>query len=50
MYLGIDLGTGTLKAAIFDAAGTCVMPSEGIFCKVLRGGTIKAGDSIEEDA
>lgn len=27
--------------------GTCVMPKEGIFTRVLRGGVIKAGDDIE---
>lgn len=26
--------------------GTCVMPKEGIFTKVLKGGTVKAGDTI----
>ena len=26
--------------------GTCVMPTEGIFTVVLRGGIIKPGDSI----
>lgn len=33
--------------AIFYAAGDCVMPKEGIFAKVLRGGTVKVGDRIE---
>ncbi|MDR3216533.1 MAG: MOSC domain-containing protein [Clostridiaceae bacterium] len=28
-------------------SGTCIMPKEGIFTKVLRGGVIKAGDTIE---
>ncbi len=32
---------------IFQAVGKCVMPKEGIFCKVIKGGTIKPGDSIE---
>lgn len=32
---------------IFQAVGKCVMPKEGIFCKVLEGGEIKPGDSIE---
>lgn len=26
--------------------GTCVMPTEGIFCVVLRGGTLRPGDEI----
>lgn len=34
------------KCAIFKMVGDCVMPKEGIFAKVLRGGTIKAGDEI----
>lgn len=33
--------------AIFYAAGDCVMPKEGIFAKVLRGGTVKVGDPIK---
>jgi MOSC domain-containing protein YiiM len=33
--------------AIFEQAGTCVMPTEGIFVKILHGGTIKAGDPIQ---
>ncbi len=32
---------------IFQAVGSCVMPKEGIFCKVIKGGTIKPGDKIE---
>ncbi|MCU0821572.1 MAG: MOSC domain-containing protein [Spirochaetes bacterium] len=35
------------KCAIFNEIGKCVMPKEGIFCKVIKGGTIKAGDSIK---
>ncbi len=33
--------------AIFKEIGSCVMPKEGIFCKVLQGGTINPGDVIE---
>ncbi len=33
--------------AIMQQTGSCVMPTEGIFTKVLQGGTVKAGDSIE---
>jgi MOSC domain-containing protein YiiM len=33
--------------AIFYAAGDCVMPKEGVFARVLRGGTVKVGDSIK---
>jgi MOSC domain-containing protein YiiM len=32
--------------AIYHQAGTCVMPTEGIFAKVIHGGTVKAGDCI----
>lgn len=32
--------------AIFVEIGKCVMPHEGIFCRVLRGGKIKPGDKI----
>lgn len=32
---------------IAKKVGKCVMPKEGIFTRVLKGGTIKAGDKIE---
>ncbi|HEX72017.1 MAG TPA: MOSC domain-containing protein [Candidatus Hydrogenedentes bacterium] len=32
--------------AIYQEVGQCVMPKEGIFCRVLRGGTVKAGMPI----
>ena len=32
--------------AIYTAAGRCVMPEEGIFCKVIRNGNITANDEI----
>ncbi|MCP4145276.1 MAG: MOSC domain-containing protein [bacterium] len=32
--------------AIGVATGDCIMPREGIFCKVLVGGAVKAGDSL----
>jgi len=35
------------KCAIFQKAGDCIMPREGIFAKVLEGGMVSAGDSIE---
>ena len=31
--------------AIFEAVGDCIMPRQGIFTKVIKGGTIHAGDS-----
>ncbi|HHV18186.1 MAG TPA: MOSC domain-containing protein [Thermoanaerobacterales bacterium] len=35
------------KCAIYELAGDCVMPREGIFTKVIKGGTLSSGDSIE---
>ena len=35
------------RCAIYHQAGDCVMPKEGIFVRVLKGGTIKTGDEIE---
>ncbi len=32
--------------AIMRAAGTCVMPKEGLFAKVLRGGVVRPGDEL----
>lgn len=36
-----------IKYAIFFKVGDCVMPREGIFAKVIRGGERFVGDSIE---
>lgn len=33
--------------SIFRQVGTCIMPKEGIFSRVIAGGEVKAGDSIE---
>ncbi len=33
--------------AIYRLAGDCVMPREGIFVRILKGGAVKPGDSIE---
>ena len=33
------------RCAIYDAVGDCIMPKQGIFAKVLKGGIIHAGDS-----
>ncbi len=35
---------------IFKKVGKCVMPTEGIFVKVLTGGTIHPGDSVTVEA
>ncbi|MDP4196774.1 MAG: MOSC domain-containing protein [Bacteroidota bacterium] len=34
------------KCAIFDTVGDCVMPREGIFARVIRGGEIFVSDEI----
>ena len=35
------------KCEIFEKVGSCIMPTEGIFAKVVTGGTIKENDNIE---
>jgi len=35
------------RCAIYQQAGDCVMPREGIFVKVLRGGIVRTNDRIE---
>lgn len=35
------------RCAIYHQAGDCVMPKEGIFARVLRGGLVRPGDRIE---
>jgi len=34
------------RCAIYYQAGDCVMPKEGIFARVLTGGTVKPGDAV----
>lgn len=34
------------KCEIFKIVGDCIMPREGVFAKVLKGGKIKVGDRI----
>lgn len=34
--------------SIYYQAGMCIMPSEGIFARVVHGGPVKAGDEITE--
>ena len=34
------------KCAIFYQAGDCIMPREGVFGRVLKGGTVRVGDAI----
>ncbi|GFE57385.1 MOSC domain-containing protein [Geobacter sp. AOG1] len=35
------------RCAIYYQAGDCVMPKEGIFVKVIRGGMVKPGDTVK---
>ncbi len=37
----------TKKCAIYYQAGDCIMPREGVFARVLKGGKIRCGDVIE---
>ena len=32
--------------AIYHRVGTCIMPHEGVFAEVLRGGTIRSGETL----
>ena len=34
------------RCAIFEQVGDCVMPREGIFARVVRGGEVKVGDEV----
>jgi MOSC domain-containing protein YiiM len=35
------------KCAIYYQAGDCIMPKEGVFARVLKGGRIACGDPVE---
>ena len=35
------------RCAIYELAGDCVMPREGVFATVLEGGPVKTGDAVE---
>ena len=35
------------RCAIFKQVGTCVMPVEGIFVRVIKGGAVKSGDELK---
>jgi len=35
------------NCAVYREVGKCVMPKEGIFCRVLRPGTIRPGDRVD---
>ncbi len=34
------------RCAIFYKAGDCIMPREGVFARVVRGGTVRVGDEV----
>ncbi len=34
------------KCAIYYQAGDCIMPKEGVFARVLKGGAISCGDNV----
>lgn len=35
------------KCAIYRQIGRCVMPKEGVFARVIRGGVVKSGDELK---
>ncbi len=37
------------RCAIYHQAGDCVMPKEGIFIRILKGGTVRVGDNVRSD-
>jgi MOSC domain-containing protein YiiM len=43
--IGKDCHTG---CAIFREVGKCIMPKEGVFARVLRGGVVRPGDELIE--
>jgi MOSC domain-containing protein YiiM len=45
--IGKECHTG---CAIFKQVGKCIMPKEGIFARVIRGGEIKEDDSINVES
>lgn len=38
------------KCQVFHLTGECIMPTKGIFCRVLKGGTVQVGDAIVRTA
>ncbi|MBM4432835.1 MAG: MOSC domain-containing protein [Chloroflexi bacterium] len=34
------------RCAIYRQVGKCIMPEEGVFARVIKGGQVKAGDAI----
>ena len=55
----LDLGNGVIlevtqigkechdRCAIFQMAGDCIMPREGIFARVVKGGLLRVGDPVK---
>lgn len=41
--IGKECHTG---CAIFQQVGKCIMPKEGVFARVIRGGAVRAGDVV----
>ena len=37
------------KCQVFEQTGECIMPTKGIFCRVITGGHVRAGDRIVRD-
>jgi MOSC domain-containing protein YiiM len=37
------------RCAIYLQAGDCVMPREGVFARVIRGGTVAPGDAVRRE-
>jgi MOSC domain-containing protein YiiM len=35
------------RCAIYHKVGECIMPEQGVFAKVIRGGHVEAGDPID---
>ena len=46
MEARFGIGETYMAQKIYDQAGDCVMPREGIFVKVLRGGRVAPGDRL----
>ena len=38
------------RCAIYHTTGDCIMPRKGIFCRVLKGGTVRRGDEVAFEA
>ncbi|MFH1169830.1 MAG: MOSC domain-containing protein [Chloroflexota bacterium] len=45
--IGKECHTG---CAIRRQVGKCIMPEEGVFARVVQGGTVRAGDSLKTEA